>query len=296
MKKIFYLILLSLLMSCSTTEEIFDDITAPDYVSSSRAERLEIPPDLSQLEVSETYAVPGEIKSYKDFLNQDQLPAKNNQKNAIIQNPEGIRIIKSGNLRWLVVEKDPDSIWPHVKDFWEELGFRVLVANKRTGIIETEWMDTDDLKLDSNAGALSTFDKWLDSLSGFADKRKFRTRVEFGEGNTTEIYISQRSAEAAADQHSRILSTRQSDYNVGTVYKIEEYKSDDSADSKQLDISESRKIDDYEIDSELLTRMMIKLGATDFDAEKKVNNPEVLVKSEWINNKTESYIKMFDPY
>ncbi len=88
------------------------------------------------------------------------------------------------------------------------MGFRVLVANKRTGIIETEWMDTEDLKLDSNSGALSTFDKWLDSLSGFADKRKFRTRVEYGETDTTEIYISQRSAEAAADQHARILETR----------------------------------------------------------------------------------------
>ena len=296
MKKIFYLILLSLLMSCSTTEEIFDDITAPDYVSSSRAERLEIPPDLSQLEVSETYAVPGEIKSYKDFLNQDQLPAKNNQKNAIIQNPEGIRIIKSGNLRWLVVEKDPDSIWLYVKDFWEELGFRVLVANKRTGIIETEWMDTDDLKLDSNAGALSNFDKWLDSLSGFADKRKFRTRVEFGEGNITEIYISQRSAEAATDQHSRILETRQADYSPSTIYKIEKYQSDSEDNSEKIGISESRKIDDYEIDSELLTRLMIKLGASDFDAKNKITNPEILVKAEFINDKSQSLIKMFDPY
>ena len=299
MKQIFYLLLITLLMSCSTTEEIFEDITAPDYVSSSKAKRLEVPPDLTELEQSESYSVPGEAKSYKEYLNREEAlstSANSNNQKKIISNPDGLKIVKSGNLRWLVVEKDPDIIWPHVKDFWEELGFRVLVANKRTGIIETEWMDTDDLKLDSNAGALSTFDKWLDSLSGFADKRKFRTRVEFGEGNTTEIYISQRSAEAAADQHSRILETRESDYNPSTIYKIEEYKSNDSPDSKQLDISESRKIDDYEIDSELLTRMMIKLGATDFDAEKKVNNPEVLVKSEWINNKTESYIKMFDPY
>ena len=296
MKKIIYLILISLLMSCSATEEIYDDITSPDYVSSSRAERLEIPPDLSQLEANETYAVPGEIKSYKDYLNQDQLPAKNNQKNTIIQNPEGIRIVKSGNLRWLVVKKEPDLIWPHVKDFWEELGFRVLVANKRTGIIETEWMDTQDLKIDSNQGALSTFDKWLDSLSGFAEKRKFRTRVEIGEEGVTEIYISQRSAGAAADQHSRILETRNSGYNPSTAYKIKEYQSDSEDNSEKIGISESRKIDDYEIDSELLTRLMIKLGASDFDAKKKINNPDILVKAEFINDKSQSLIKMFDPY
>jgi outer membrane protein assembly factor BamC len=300
MKNIIYLTLLSLLISCSATEEIYDDLTSPDYVSSSKSARLEVPPDLSELEQSESYSVPGEAKSYKDYLNREEgllASSDGNNQKKIISNPDGIKIVKSGNLRWLVVDKDPDIIWPHVKDFWEELGFRVLVANKRTGIIETEWMDTDDLKLDSNTGVLSTFDKWLDSLSGFKDKRKFRTRVEYGEGDITEIYISQRSAEAAADQHVRILKERDVGYNPSTLYKIEEYK-EDSADGngKKVDISETRNIDDYEIDSELLTRLMMKLGASNLDAENKINNPEIIVKSEFINNKTESYIKLFDPY
>jgi len=265
MKNIIYLTLLSLLISCSATEEIYDDLTSPDYVSSSKSTRLEVPPDLSELEQSESYSVPGEAKSYKDYLNREEgllASSDGNNQKKIISNPDGIKIVKSGNLRWLVVDKDPDIIWPHVKDFWEELGFRVLVANKRTGIIETEWMDTDDLKLDSNTGVLSTFDKWLDSLSGFKDKRKFRTRVEYGEGDITEIYISQRSAEAAADQHVRILKERDVGYNPSTLYKIEEYKEDGAdGNGKKVDISETRNIDDYEIDSELLTRLMMKLGA-----------------------------------
>jgi len=298
MKKTTLFFLATFLVSCSTTEEIYDDITAPDYVSSSKAKRLEIPPDLSELEQSNNYSVPGEAKSYIDYVTRGDAISENNNNNRkkLIANPEGMRIVKSGNLRWLIVDKDPDLIWPHVKDFWEELGFRIVVANIRTGIIETEWMDTDDLKLDSNSGALSTLDKWLDSLSGFADKRKFRTRVEYGENNTTEIYISQRSAEAAADQHSRILRDRQSDYTPSTIYKIEEYKSEESSANKKVSVSESRKIDDYEIDSELLTRIMIKLGATDFEAKKKVDNPEIQARAEFIENKEESYISMFDPY
>jgi len=300
MKKIIYFLLLVFLSSCSTTEEIFDEITAPDYVSSSKARRLEVPPDLSELDHNEKYSVPGEAKSYKEFLDNEKNlsnSSENYNRQKVISNPEGMKIVKSGVLRWLVVEKDPDIIWPHIKDFWEELGFRVLVANKRTGIIETEWMDTDDLKLDSNAGALSTFDKWLDSLSGFSDKRKFRTRVEYGPKNTTEIYVSQRSAAAATDQHSRILSSRSAEYNASTIYKIEEYKSDsDEKNNAKIDISESRKLDDYEIDSELLTRLMIKLGATDFDAREKVNNPENLVKATLAENKNESHITLFDPY
>jgi len=158
-------------------------------------------------------------------------------------------------------------------------------------------MDTDDIKLDREKGVLSTFDKWLDSLSGFADKRKFRTRVEYGEDESTEIYISQRSAEAAADQHSRILSSRDSEYNPSTIYKIEEYKSDgDNQTGKKIDISAQREIDDYEIDSELLTRLMIKLGATDLEAKEKVAKPVEVIKSELKVSNDDLYIRMNDPY
>jgi len=298
-KNFFLILILTLVYGCSTTEDFFDDITAPDYVNSSKSKKLEVPPDLSELETNSSFDVPGDVKSYKDYKQREQDLADNylnpNRKK-IVENPEGMKIIKSGNLRWLVVEKEPEKIWPHVKDFWEDLGFRVNIANKRTGIIETEWMDTDDIKLDKNDGVISTFDKWLDSLSGFADKRKFRTRVEIGEQGTTEIYISQRSAEAAADQHSRILRERNADYNVGTINKIEEYKSDDQPNTKKVEVSEQREIDDYEIDSELLTRLMIKLGSTDFDAKQKVLNPEVIVKAELINNQDDLYIRMFDQY
>ena len=287
-------------LGCSTTEEFFDDITAPDYVNSSRAKKLEVPPDLSEIESNSTFNVPGEARSYKEYLDLEEKNAMNPNlpKTKVIANPDGMRIIKSGNLRWLVVKKDPDTIWPHVKTFWEDLGFRVLVANKRTGIIETEWMDTEDIKLDRDKGVLSTFDKWLDSLSGFGDKRKFRTRVEFGEDGETEIYISQRSAEAAADQHSRILSSRQSDYNASTIYKIEEYKSADNNEKEKnkISISEQREKDDYEIDSELLTRLMIKLGASDLEAKEKVAKPELIIKSELIADSNDVYIKMNDPY
>jgi len=294
-KKILFLFLF--LVGCSATEEFYDDITSPDYVNSSKAKRLEIPPDLSEIESNSSYNVPGEAKSYRDYIERENNGLAGNpnlNQKQVIANPDGMRIIKSGNLRWLLVEKEPDLIWPHVKDFWEDLGFRVSVSNKRTGIIETEWMDTDDIKLDQNKGALSTFDKWLDSLSGFADKRKFRTRVEIGENGFTEIYISQRSAEAAADQHTRIIEA-QKNYNPSTAYKIEEYKSDESS-GKKLEVSEQREIDDYEIDSELLTRLMIKLGASDLDAKKKVENPETVTKTELIQSKNDSYIVMFDPY
>lgn len=296
MKRIFVISLIAFLYACSTTDEILDDITAPDYVSSSKARKLEIPPDLSEIDSSSSYEVPGEAKSYKDYLDKEQNndPLKNNKiTKKVIANPEGMKIIKSGTLRWLSVEKEPEILWPHIKDFWEEIGFRVVVANKRTGIIETEWADSKDIKLDQNSDAISRFDKWLDSISGFEDKRKFRTRVEFGENGTTEIFVSQRSLAAVADQHERILETRQSGYNPTELYKLPEYIDENGNTGSKAEV---RELDDYEIDSEILTRLMIKLGATDFDAREKVTNPESLIKAKLINKKDSLFIKMLDPY
>jgi len=50
LKKLSFLISLMVLTACSSISDfdIIEEITAPDYVSSSRARKLEIPPDLSQ--------------------------------------------------------------------------------------------------------------------------------------------------------------------------------------------------------------------------------------------------------
>ena len=292
-----YLVLFSiiLLASCGSISEIdiIDDITAPDYVSSSRARKLEIPPDLSQLETQDEYEVPGEATSYKNYKDKNNPKIKKEIK--VVQDPAGIKIVKSGNLRWLVVEKDPDSLWPHVQNFWEEdMGVRVKVANKRTGVIETEWFSTAELSNESG----NKLDRWLDSMSQFADKRKFRTRLELGTKNdTTEIFLSHRSSFSGMDQHKRIKSERGADFSdAESIYSIQEYVSDEEGGQSERVKSEQMKVDDYEINSEILRRLMIKLGATDFDAKEKIQRPQEIIKAELINTEQGRFIQMNDPY
>ena len=282
-------------VSCSSISDfdIIDDITAPDYVSSSRARKLEIPPDLSQIETQSDYEVPGEGKSYKNYQKKQNAPESKAVK--VVEDPQGLKIIKSGNMRWLLVKKDPDTVWPHVQDFWEDMGFRVKVANKRTGVIETEWIKTSELK--SNEGVASKLDAWLDNMSGFADRRKFRTRLENGsQQGTTEIFLSHRSSNSGSDEHKRILATRESGYNPESIYAIEAYKSDGEAQNEEMKINDDTKIDDYEINSEILRRLMVKLGATDFDAKERIQNPQEIIKAELVNSEQGYFIKMADPY
>ena len=295
MRRLFVFFLAFHLFACGTMSEIdiIDDITAPDYVSSSKARKLEIPPDLSEIETQDNYEVPGEARSYKNYKDK-QNNTKPSKALKVVQDPDGMKIIKSGNLRWLIVDKDPDTLWPHIQDFWEEeMGFKVKVANKRTGVLETEWISTSDLSTSSS----SALDKWLDSMSGFADKRKFRTRLELGSKNgTTEIFLSHRSSFAGTNQHEDILSNRGDTWNISEIYSIEEYVSEEEDGQSKTAKSEQMKVEDYEINSEILRRLMIKLGATDFDAKEKIERPQEIVKAELINTEQGKFIQMNDPY
>ena len=294
MRRLFVFFLAFHLFACGTMSEIdiIDDITAPDYVSSSKARKLEIPPDLSEIETQDNYEVPGEARSYKNYKDK-QNNTKPNKVVKVVQDPDGMKIIKSGNLRWLIVDKDPDTLWPHIQDFWEEeMGFKVKVANKRTGVLETEWISTSDLSTSSS----SALDKWLDSMSGFADKRKFRTRLELGSQNgTTEIFLSHRSSFTGGEQHRQIKYNRGVDFELEEVYSLPEYIPDDAQEDK-IEITNERKVEDYEINSEILRRLMIKLGATDFDAKEKIKRPQEIVKAELINTEQGKFIQMNDPY
>ena len=295
MRRLFVFFLAFHLFACGTMSEIdiIDDITAPDYVSSSKARKLEIPPDLSEIETQDNYEVPGEARSYKNYKDK-QNNTKPIKAVKVVQDPDGMKIIKSGNLRWLIVDKDPDTLWPHIQDFWEEeMGFKVKVANKRTGVLETEWISTADLSTSSS----SRLDKWLDSMSGFADKRKFRTRLELGSQNgTTEIFLSHRSSFAGADQHNKIKENRGDTWDIEKIFTIPEYVSDEEDSRSNTAKSEQMKVEDYEINSEILRRLMIKLGATDFDAKEKIERPQEIVKAELINTEQGKFIQMNDPY
>jgi len=300
MNKVLIIIFSIFLIGCSALDDGIDKITQPDYVSSSKAKKLEIPPDLSDMgDGSGDYSIPGEAKSYKDYKSRQNGSEPATTKIGI--RSSDMKIVKSGTLRWLVVKKEPDILWTHVEDFWEDMGFEIRKSSKRTGVMETEWIKTSDLDRDNSGGALSTFERWLDGMSEVADRRKFRTRVEAGQVlGTTEIYLSQRSAAGGSMEHERILRDRKAATpSPSDKLRLPEYISDDDdggVKAEILDISEERKLDDYEIDSELLTRLMIKLGASDLDAKKIVKNPTTEVRAEYITQKNQKFIMLNDPF
>ena len=293
MYKLILIIFISILFSgCSSIEEIpiIDKVTQPDYVSSKKAKKLEVPPDLDDVNSSNKYTINGQPTSLKQYQNKDK---EDNLVNIIDEKEEKIKVIKSGSMRWLVVPAKLNEVWPVVENFWEEMGFDVS-SSKRSGIIETKWIAESDLKKDE--GTLGKFDAWLDALANTGTRRKFRTRIEDGvEDGSTEIYLSQRSLLKGLSEHrSRKAKHFDNTVNPDTVYRIEEYKP--SGDEEEEVMVSNFKEDDLEIQYELLRRLMVKLGTTDLKARESLDKATEIKNAELINQDGYNYIKLNDNY
>ena len=218
--------------------------TSSDYKGAGRSRPLEVPPDLTTSPTSDTYSVPGST-SYSSYTQAQEGQEVGVEK--VLQNPDGVRLEKSGGQSWLVVNAPAEKIWPVIRDFWIDMGFAVRVENPQIGVMETEWVESDAIKKDQSGNALDKFDKWLDKLAGFADRKKFRTRLDRGaETGTTEIFMTHRSVSGAPDDGKNRVQTQLGEIDTG-------YKAD-AKNAPKADAAEA------ELDAELLRRLMVKLG------------------------------------
>lgn len=235
------LLLLANLTACDSIPFVDN---SSDYKGAGRARPLEVPPDLTASPSSDTYTVPGST-SYSSYTQAQEGQEAGVEK--VLQSPEGVRLERSGAQSWLVVDAPAEKIWPVIREFWIDMGFAVRVENPQIGVMETEWIESDAIKKDASGNVLSKFDKWLDKLSGFADRKKFRTRLDRGvEGGTTEIYMTHRSVSGAPDDGKNRIQTQLGEIETG-------YRAD-AKDAPKADAN------DAELDAELLRRLMVKLG------------------------------------
>jgi outer membrane protein assembly factor BamC len=256
-----------------------------DYKGAGRSRPLEVPPDLTAVRTSSTYNVPGST-SYSAY-SQNQEAVEQNGPQPVLADMKNVRMVKAGSQRWLVVNAAPEKIWPVVRDFWLDQGFAVKVENPEVGVIETEWLQSDAIKpKEDNRGYGEKFDAWLDKLSGFADRRKFRTRLERGEKEgTTEIYMTHRTVAAAPDDGKNYVQTQLGVIDTG-------YRAD-AADKKNTAGQEF----DADLDAELLRRMMVKLGLDEQKADQVMTQAASDKRADVIKEADQSVtLKLNEPF
>ena len=166
-----------------------------DYKSAGKLPSLEVPPDLTAPSRDERYAVPDIVTkstaTFSAYSGERGGATRTGASSEVLQQPEKMRIERSGSQRWLVVSGLPEKLWPDIKEFWQETGFTINLEMPAAGIMETDWAE-NRAKLPQDI-VRSTIGKVFDSLYSTAERDKFRTRLEKGaETGTTEIYISHR--------------------------------------------------------------------------------------------------------
>ncbi len=261
-RRLIYALALTSLAGCSSVNSFLEPDRI-DYKSAGKAPTLEVPPDLTQLQRENRYAIPDANKGTATAsgynLQQGTRPTTSMQiaPNSVAD----MRVERAGNQRWLVVKQTPEALWPQVKDFWQDSGFLINMESPDAGVMETDWAE-NRAKIPQDI-LRNTLGKVLDSLYSTGERDKFRTRLERGADGSTEIYISHRGAQ-------EVLVGQQKD---GTVW--------------------TPRPADPELEAEFLGRLMARLGAEGTRAKATVANaPAQPTRAKLVKGSAGNYVEV----
>jgi outer membrane protein assembly factor BamC len=236
------------LTACSS----FSSLTASDKVDYKKqgevqGPNLALPPDLITAQADRRFIVQDGTATMSEY---SQAVKKSSQmRTNVLTGIPGMKIERDGDKRWLVVDKSAASLYPQIKDFWQENGFLLLIDSPSTGILETDWAE-NRTKIPQDI-IRRTLGKVLDSLYDSGERDKFRTRLEVQKPEVTEIYISHKGAiEVPLKDASTTISTR------WTV-----------------------RPSDPELEAIFLTRLMERLGMTQEQAKAQITTTAAAPKT-----------------
>lgn len=187
------------LSGCAISDYI-EDRGKIDYKSSSTNRRptLEVPPDLVSPRSDERFNLPSRSgeRTLSSF-ERDRTGAAGAMQSGVLPSPTGIRIERSGQQRWISVDAPPERVWPQVREFWVETGFKLEIENAATGTLETNWQE-NRARIPQDF-IRSTIGRVIDGAFSSGTMDKFRTRVERAPEGRTEIYVSHRGLEEVSN-------------------------------------------------------------------------------------------------
>ena len=226
------------LAGCSSIDGFLSGDKVDYRNSAARTKPLEVPPDLTQLARDPRYAPQGGVISAAAAPQTPSLQPGSAALTSVAPSVVGkVRVEKQGPQRWLVAEAPPEAVYPAVRDFWQERGFALTTDNAQAGVMETDWVE-NRAKLPNDL-IRSTLGRLVDRLYDTGERDRFRTRIERG-ANGTEIYLTHRGLEE--------------------VY---------SGERKENTVWRPRD-NDPQLESEILTRLLVHLGSKDEAAKSAV--------------------------
>ena len=222
-----------------------------NYYSDKSVTSLEIPPDLTTPSYQNSFRLSEYANVDENMVN---LTNKNINENEGEVLPEitDIKVIKSGTRKWLLVEKDSETVWNLSKDFLKQSGFAIKKSNKKIGIMETDYLENKPVIPGQSLGFIrSFFANTIDNVSyTLPSVDSYRLRVEPVDKKNTQVYLTLSSmrevVQGSGKTESTIWESKERDVGLETemLYKLMVYLGSDSAKAKEriLSAKENRKV------------------------------------------------------
>jgi len=217
---------------CSILGDTTPGKDAIDYRSgATKGPTLEVPPDLTPLARDGRYQPQGGTISASALASGAARPAAPSASapTIAVQQVGDVRLERAGDDRWIVTGQAPEQVWPRARQFWLDMGFVISRENAEAGTLETDWAE-NRAKLPNDL-VRRTLGSVLSNVFDSGERDRFMMRVERG-SNGTEVYISHHGIE------ERLIGREA----TGTVQWL-------------------TRPSDPQLEREMLTRLMIALGA-----------------------------------
>ena len=217
------------LAGCSSLDNMISGDKLDYRSQASKTQTLDIPPDLTQLAREGRYQPQAGVVSASTLRQGAAAPAAA----VAVVAPSAVgemRIERQGNTRWLVTNLPPETVYPLLRSFWAERGFSLVEDSAQTGVMETAWAE-NRAKLPQDF-VRATIGRVFENAYSTGERDRFRSRVERTPGGS-EIFIS----------HKGVVEVYISPQKDATMWQV--------------------RPSDPELEAEMLSRLMIKLGAKD---------------------------------
>ena len=221
---LFSLAVLPLLSACAGSGD-----SGLNYRDAVVTPTLEMPPDLISRDLDRNLEVPGSNIGKPENRGRFAETGNLNVEPRTLPEFDGVDIEGDCGVNWLVIGTPAEQLWPQLRAFWAEQGFRLIKDEPAIGVMETEW-------LSMKTGGDSFLSSLFASLRAAEYRDQYLTRVERA-GGKTRVKIAHRGQEL--------------------VVETDDPRTDDGARGWQLMPPDPDK------EHEMLSRLMIFLGMQD---------------------------------
>lgn len=199
LKSLFFVMTTVVMLSSCSSNNTSAEL---NYKESQITPTLEIPPDLISRDTAEkNRALPG--SDVGTAANRGRFVETGNLNVEVRTLPvvTGMEIEGQGDLHWLAVPDPAEKVYPLIKEFWAEQGFRLLLDEPAIGVMETEWLSV-------KSGSESFFASIIERLRAAESKDQYKVRLERDSlTGGTDIYLVHRGQELILDDKEQATYT-----------------------------------------------------------------------------------------